>query len=754
MRQTLFALSLLVFTSLFLYVRASANVLPVVSDHAPEQEFSALRALVHLRNIARSPRPVGSSENERVRHYLVETLRHEGVDVRILKGSAVRTLIPRVHAAGNVYNVLAVIPGKRKDSFLFLTHYDSVPTGPGAADNGASVVSALETIRALSKEKPEDTLQFLFTDGEEAGLLGAASFVSRAENTSNVVAVFDFEARGISGESFLFQTGKKSSGLLQAFLENASGVAGSSLGPALYDLLPNDTDFSVFKRRNFAGLDFAFIGDVQAYHTSLDRPENLDLRTLQHQGENMLTLARTREILDSNIETYFSPWPGIVLHYGSFVTRSFLILLLILAVLASRVIALRRSAAAFLYSIACIAVAALIGFGSWPTLSWLNGSTASLLGQPHNYFAYQLYFISLGVSAVFLIRFFVLRRYSTEEVSVAFLWTAAACSVAAVILAPGAAYIFLLPAIACAVCILLSRRFPGGFFSPAFALIFALSIVLIAWDPISGLFLALTVRAGFLAVILVCFYLLLALHFVDLMLSTRHTLILSTVMFALLAAAVRVLSESPGPVLNSLAYGSEVETGKAFYFSCAEKNDSFTSRFFGQAVRTGVIPAFPVMKQCLSGDLFQLATAPVFSNEPPVLQYSSERRGKKRWIHAKITSPRHASGLIVSVHTNPEIEKMVLFGRELPMQLEYGEGKKGLQFVKRILRLDEWHTIMFAGLDEKGMELELEVNGNSTVEIRVTDRSRTILSQRPPGMIEAPEFPFSDGVFITRTFKL
>ncbi|HNN60466.1 MAG TPA: M28 family peptidase, partial [Leptospiraceae bacterium] len=142
MRQTLLALSLLIFTSLFLYARASANVLPVVSEDSRETEFSALRAMAHLKNIAQSPRPLGSAENRRVREYLIRTLQGLGVDVRIVRGSAVRTLIPRVHAAGNVYNVLAVIPGRKQEALLFLTHYDSVPTGPGAADNGASVVSA------------------------------------------------------------------------------------------------------------------------------------------------------------------------------------------------------------------------------------------------------------------------------------------------------------------------------------------------------------------------------------------------------------------------------------------------------------------------------------------------------------------------------------------------------------------------------------------------------------------------------------
>ena len=51
-----------------------------------------------------------------------------------------------------------------------MAHYDSVPFGPGAADDGAGVVTLLETARALKAGPPlKNDVIFLFTDGEEAG---------------------------------------------------------------------------------------------------------------------------------------------------------------------------------------------------------------------------------------------------------------------------------------------------------------------------------------------------------------------------------------------------------------------------------------------------------------------------------------------------------------------------------------------------------------------------------------------------------
>jgi Zn-dependent M28 family amino/carboxypeptidase len=61
---------------------------------------------------------------------------------------------------------------------LLAAHYDSVPTGLGASDDGAAVAAMLETLRALrAGSPPRNEVMVLLTDGEEAGLLGATAFV-------------------------------------------------------------------------------------------------------------------------------------------------------------------------------------------------------------------------------------------------------------------------------------------------------------------------------------------------------------------------------------------------------------------------------------------------------------------------------------------------------------------------------------------------------------------------------------------------
>jgi hypothetical protein len=94
---------------------------------------------------------MGSPANAVVRDYLVGELRGLGVTPQVQRATAAYYPVPGLLQAGTVENVLARLPGTAPSgkAFLLAAHYDSVPTGPGATDNGSGVASALETLRAL-----------------------------------------------------------------------------------------------------------------------------------------------------------------------------------------------------------------------------------------------------------------------------------------------------------------------------------------------------------------------------------------------------------------------------------------------------------------------------------------------------------------------------------------------------------------------------------------------------------------------------
>lgn len=273
----------------------------VVPATAPASVFSAERAKAWVQRFAVEPHPVGSPAHIRARELLVEELRRLGVEPELQSSVGVGQLrLSRSVLAAPVVNVLARLPGTAsgassaaRRSLLLLAHYDSVPTGPGASDDAAGVAALLEVLRALKAGPPlQNDVLFLFSDAEEAGLLGAFAFVDEHPWAREVGAVVNLEARGTSGPSFLFQTSGNERWLLEQFAQSAPHPVTSSLAATVYSVLPNDTDLTVFRRAGIPGLNFAFIEGASFYHSMLDDPEHLDLRSLQHHGGHALALAR------------------------------------------------------------------------------------------------------------------------------------------------------------------------------------------------------------------------------------------------------------------------------------------------------------------------------------------------------------------------------------------------------------------------------------------------------------------------------
>ncbi len=176
------------------------------SASAPPTSFSSGRAMEHVWEIARKPHPVGSPEHAEVQSYILRRLAEAGLDPSVQQTTAVNLSGMPLYA-GTVANITARLAGTDTGkAILLVAHYDSVPTGPGAADNGSSVAALLETARALKEGDPlKNDVIFLFTDAEEAGLLGAKAFVEKHPLAKNVGLVFNFEARGTGGPSVMFE---------------------------------------------------------------------------------------------------------------------------------------------------------------------------------------------------------------------------------------------------------------------------------------------------------------------------------------------------------------------------------------------------------------------------------------------------------------------------------------------------------------------------------------------------------------------
>ena len=260
--------------------------------NAPASEFSAARALDSLHRVLKddTPHPVGSAANEAVRGRIVDELTRLGYQPQIQTSFACAQYVN----CATVNNVVARLDGTEGDSdsssaVLLAAHYDSVPAGPGDSDDGTGMASVLEIARALkSLPAPRHSIVLLIDDGEEAGLLGAHAFVDSSPWAKGVRAAVNLDARGTSGPSLMFETGSASDWAVRLYGRTAAHPAATSIAYTLYQLLPNDTDFTVFKAAGYQGLNFAYIGSEAHYHTPLDNSANVNLGSLQHHGENAL----------------------------------------------------------------------------------------------------------------------------------------------------------------------------------------------------------------------------------------------------------------------------------------------------------------------------------------------------------------------------------------------------------------------------------------------------------------------------------
>ena len=167
-------------------------------------------------------------------------------------------------------------------AFLLMAHYDSMPTSLGASDGGAGVAALLETLRAIKVGPPlRNDVIFLFTDGEERGLLGARAFVDSHPWADDVGVVLNLAARGYTGPAYMFETSDEGGWIVQEVAKAAPYPLAASDAVAFYKLTGGDTDLSVFLNAGWAGLNVEYLQGYTHYHSRLDNAEELDERSLQ-----------------------------------------------------------------------------------------------------------------------------------------------------------------------------------------------------------------------------------------------------------------------------------------------------------------------------------------------------------------------------------------------------------------------------------------------------------------------------------------
>lgn len=431
------------------------NPPPVRDDSTPKSEFSGQRALFELQAINPEDlrHPVASPEQARVRERLFDRLVELGLSPKRDKGFSCG---PR--GCSQVENLWAKVPGRDPGpAWLLVSHFDSRASASGAADDGAGVAACLEVARALLVEPAPHEVILLFTDGEEGGLHGAHVFARNLAKKLSVGAVINLEARGTRGPSLLFETSGSSRGLIRRFAQGSQSPVASSLYDTLYRALPNDTDLTVFRDGPVPGVNFAFLEGVSDYHTPRDRLENLDPRSLQHHGENLLALLREPGPLppeEAGTEIFFDLFGRVLVHgpaAGAWILAGVGFLGLLARTLTG--VGLRAAAGASL-GLFFVGVATTLGSAGVHGLGILLGAV------PHRWIAFPQVLLAsqwiLGAALALGLGAWMAGRFGRGASTLVFWLGAALLGLATAASAPGLSYLFWLPALVALVSL------PGG----------------------------------------------------------------------------------------------------------------------------------------------------------------------------------------------------------------------------------------------------------------------------------------------------
>lgn len=715
---------------------------PVAPAGAPATGISAARALPDLRFITAAPHPTGTPDHDRLRDYLVDRLRAlDCQDVHVQ--SAVGFVTLNEPLAATVANVVCRKPGTHPGRAILLTaHYDAVPHGPGAGDDGAAVAALLETLRALDAGPPLDRdVIVLFTDAEEAGLLGAEAFVDLHPWAKDVALVLNFDDRGDQGPVYMFQTSPGNAPLIQA-LSSVHDANTNSLTGEVYRHLPSDTDLSIWLHSRFpvGALNFAAVGGYPHYHTPIDDLPSLDLRIVQQMGDDALGVVRqvggaSLSGLRTHDDIYWTmPLVGIV-RYPAALALPVAVATALLVVAFLLVEAKRQKARpqAMLRSLGAMAGTIILAIATvsigWKLATALHPAYADILQhEPYNGSAYLAAAAALVVTIALIARRLAGSVTLLEAVAPALvLWTILLLAVAAVL--PGGSYLFQWPLVA----VLLAVAIAGRCANPIVAtLVLAVAIVAVLvpwWSLIGALETALTVQMLSFCAALVA--LLACLLWPQLGAWTAWPGIAAV--FLVAAGAIVVAETHAGFTAtrkhpDSLAWFVNADGDSARWVSADRAPDRWTRRWLGPNPARVAFPGDPFAAG--RGWLASPWQAVVRHDAAIALDVTQDSTGRR--VHLLI--PRSGSGEIVTITTAPgaSMSRVVINGRSLAA----GDGSR---YSADYRVAANGTVILYDGLPPEGLDLRFSTPTRLRLRVETAvDGFPVPLPPRPADLMSKP----------------
>ena len=196
-------------------------------------------------------------------------------------------------------NVLATLDatGGTGGTIIVGAHFDSVPAGPGAADNATGVAMVLAAARYL-KDVPqrEHPVVFAFFDQEELGLIGSRQYVRTLTGT-DVTGAHIFDMLSFDGDGDKAVELWSPSPALQAVYQTHGAAAGMPISSVAFEF----SDHQAFLDAGFpatgVGEEFVAMDHTPHYHKATDVFANVSFQHLSRVSHLMLA------VLDAEVRT-------------------------------------------------------------------------------------------------------------------------------------------------------------------------------------------------------------------------------------------------------------------------------------------------------------------------------------------------------------------------------------------------------------------------------------------------------------------
>lgn len=466
---SLIALLLVLLSSIFIGYN---SLYPSSPNYDDNTKIKVNTQVNHIKEIAKEPHSIFDNEgHEKVKNYILDELKKLGVESKTYKYNDV--YVKRTNTKENLENIYAEIKGKNDSYIMLVTHYDSSHAKKeryeekdgsyGAADAGYGLSTILDTIRAIKENNVplKNGIKILITDGEEYGLLGAKEAVKEKEIFENVNYLINLEARGTDGPAIMFETSPNNSKVLDLYSKSDRPFS-YSITPEIYRLLPNSTDFTVFLDNNITGINISVLDGMEHYHTPDDNVENINEKSLQHYGDQVLPIVTefvtnekfaTKESLASDNDSIFFILGNVFVKYSKSINYFLLLLILASIIFLFRKFEIKNIGRVFKYTLLntlFTAFVMIVSFIITKIAASINGCNFKMTYLPlikhEDIIILTVICLSL-IGYILLISKFSKKFKEQSEFILGSLILLFILSVVITIVLPGASYLFVFPAV-------------------------------------------------------------------------------------------------------------------------------------------------------------------------------------------------------------------------------------------------------------------------------------------------------------------